>query len=67
VSNELFFEGDPESDSTRRHMERVLNAPRASKARKAAVAGAAVWGIWRLVRAVATRKWTGGQMTRRPH
>jgi hypothetical protein len=66
VSNDLFFEGDPENDSTRRHMERVLNAPRTSKVRKAAVAGAAVWGIWRLVRAVTTRKWTGGELTRRP-
>jgi hypothetical protein len=60
VSHELFLKGDPEVDSTRRHMERVLNASRTDTLRKAAVAGAAAWGVWRLFRAFAPPKWKGG-------
>jgi hypothetical protein len=56
VSNELFFEGDPETDSTRRHMERVLSAPRPRTLQKAALAGVAAWGIWRLLRALTPLK-----------
>ncbi|HUR35890.1 MAG TPA: hypothetical protein VM032_18930 [Vicinamibacterales bacterium] len=56
MSDEVFLKGDPAFDSTRRHMERVLNAPRHDQLRKAAVAGAAAWGIWRLFRALVPRR-----------
>ena len=57
MGNELSFEGDPETDSTRRQMERLLSAPRHSTIKKAAVAGAAAWGIWRLLRLFAPASW----------
>ena len=47
--DELYFKGDPATDSTRRHLERVLSAP--DQPRRwpwiaAAVAGAAALGVW---------------------
>jgi hypothetical protein len=57
VSHELFFKGDPSTDSVRRHMERVLNDPRSRTIGKAAVAGAAAWGLWRLLRALTPSAW----------
>jgi hypothetical protein len=51
VRDEVFLKGDPSTDSIRRHMERVLNAPASRTVGKAAVAGAAAWGIWRILRA----------------
>jgi hypothetical protein len=50
AENYYYFDGDPETESARRHMERVLNEP-PSRHRKwpwvlAAVAGAAAWYFW---------------------
>ncbi|MFN7917912.1 MAG: hypothetical protein U0Q55_21370 [Vicinamibacterales bacterium] len=57
MSNELSFEGDPETDSTRRQMERLLNQPSRGTVKKAAVAGATAWGLWRLFRLLAPSSW----------
>jgi hypothetical protein len=57
VSHDVFLKGDPDTDSVRRHMERVLNDPRSRKIGKAAVAGAAAWGVWRLLQALAPTSW----------
>jgi hypothetical protein len=53
MDSDLHFDGDPEYDSSRRHLERVLKGypPR----RKwpwvmAAVAGGGAWAIWRVLR-----------------
>lgn len=57
MSNELSFEGDPETDSTRRQMERLLSTPSRSTMKKAAVAGVTAWGLWRLFRLLAPASW----------
>src|SRR6185436_8200732 len=49
LMDELYLEGDPATDSTRRHLERVLAAhdrPRRGPWITAAVAGAAALGVW---------------------
>jgi hypothetical protein len=46
----LFFEGDPATDSTRRHLQRVLNPPRPRTFGLALVIGGSAWGLWRLIR-----------------
>jgi hypothetical protein len=58
VSDSVYFEGDPETDSTRRHMERVLKG---EPTRKwpwvlGAVGGGAVWMLWRMGREAAERR-----------
>ena len=50
AENYYYFDGDPEVDSARRHLERVLKEP-ATHHRKwpwvlAAVAGVATWYFW---------------------
>jgi hypothetical protein len=50
----LYFDGDPATDSARRHMERVLKAPEPAHRWPwvlAALGGGAVWLIWRWGRA----------------
>jgi hypothetical protein len=52
----VHFEGDPATDSARRHMERVLNAPEAGPRWPwvlAALGSAGVWMLWRWGRAAA--------------
>ena len=53
MSDQLHFEGDPATDSARRHLQRVL-AP--EQPRKnwllALAAGGTAWGVWRVVRAM---------------
>jgi len=49
MSENYYFEGDPSTDSARRHLERVLKEP--SRRRRwpwvvAAAAGAAAWYFW---------------------
>ena len=48
--NDYYFDGDPETESARRHLERVLKEP-ATRHRKwpwllAAVAGVTTWYFW---------------------
>jgi hypothetical protein len=50
AENYYYFDGDPETDSARRHLERVLKEP-TTPHRKwpwvlAAVAGVATWYFW---------------------
>lgn len=50
MSENYYFDGDPSTDSARRHLERVLKEPQ-HEHRKwpwvlAAVAGAAAWYFW---------------------
>ncbi len=52
----VHFEGDPETDSARRHLERVLKAPEAAPRWPwliAALGSGGVWMLWRLGRAAA--------------
>jgi len=54
MNDNLYFEGDPRTDSTRRHMERVLTnqeRPRRWPWVLAAMGSGSVWLIWRLGRA----------------
>jgi hypothetical protein len=49
MTDSVYFDGDPETDSSRRHMERVL---RGESGRKwpwllAAVAGGGLFALWR--------------------
>jgi hypothetical protein len=53
MSDQLYFEGDPATDSTRRHLQRVLGSSQPRRWGMALVlAGGGAWGFWRLVRAV---------------
>lgn len=50
AENDYYFDGDPETDSARRHMERVLKEPATEHSKwpwvLAAVAGVATWYFW---------------------
>jgi hypothetical protein len=53
MNDNLYFEGDPGTDSTRRHMERVLSnaeRPRRWPWVLAAIGSGSVWLLWRLSR-----------------
>jgi hypothetical protein len=53
MNGNVYFEGDPETDSTRRHMERVLkegDRPRRWPWLLAALGSGGVWFLWRLGR-----------------
>ena len=53
MSDQLYFEGDPATDSTRRHLQRVLGSSQPRRWGMALVlAGGGAWGFWRLFRAV---------------
>ncbi|HEY0872256.1 MAG TPA: hypothetical protein VGD94_02195 [Vicinamibacterales bacterium] len=58
MSDSVYFEGDPETDSTRRHMERVLKGERAPRWPwlLGALGGGAVWMFWRAGREAAQRR-----------
>ena len=48
--NDVYFEGDPATDSARRHMERVLKGPEPSRRWPwilAALGSGGVWLLWR--------------------
>jgi hypothetical protein len=50
MSGGVYFEGDPATDSARRHMERVLKGERPRRRWPwliAALGGAGVWFLWR--------------------
>ena len=54
MADEVYFEGDPATDSARRHMERVLKgepSPRRWPWVLAALGGGGVWLMFRLGRA----------------
>jgi hypothetical protein len=54
MNESVYFDGDPKTDSTRRHMERVLkgqDAPRRWPWALAALGAGGVWMLWRLGRA----------------
>lgn len=52
--NRYYFAGDPEKDSPRRHMQRVLSAEPESRSRNwwilGFLAGGSSWTVWRLLR-----------------
>jgi hypothetical protein len=54
MTDNVYFDGDPRTDSTRRHMERVLKAPEPARRWPwvlAALGSGGVWLLWRLGRA----------------
>jgi hypothetical protein len=56
MSDGVYFDGDPETDSARRHMERVLKggeAPRRWPWLLAALGSGGVWLLWQGGRAAA--------------
>jgi hypothetical protein len=50
VEDSVYFDGDPATDSARRHLERVLNEPDRPRRRwpwvVAGIAGLAAWYFW---------------------
>ena len=59
MNDEVYFEGDPATDSARRHMERVLKAPESASRWPwllAALGSGGVWMLWRWGQAAARTK-----------
>lgn len=61
MGDSVYFEGDPATDSARRHMERVLKG---EPARRwpwfvAALGGGALWTLYRLGQTAAARRQDG--------
>jgi hypothetical protein len=59
MNDDVHFDGDPATDSARRHMERVLNAPEPARRWPwllAALGSGGVWLLWRLGQAAARTK-----------
>jgi hypothetical protein len=53
MNDSVYFDGDPKTDSTRRHMERVLKSPESARRwpwALAALGAGGVWMLWRLGR-----------------
>jgi hypothetical protein len=51
MADDVYFDGDPEFDSRRRHMERVLSgAPRRRWPWVAAILAGGAWTVWRMSR-----------------
>jgi hypothetical protein len=51
MADGVYFDGDPEFDSRRRHMERVLSgAPRRRWPWVAAILAGGAWTVWRMTR-----------------
>jgi hypothetical protein len=46
MADDLYFDGDPETDSTRRHLERVLKEPRKHRRWPWVVGSAAALAAW---------------------
>lgn len=68
MPDSVFFEGDPETDSSRRHMERVLKG---EPTRKwpwllAAIAGGGLFAVWRAAGQAHDHKQTGPQAGETP-
>jgi hypothetical protein len=53
MSDQIYFSGDPSTDSARRHLERVLSGEQRQRWGwvAAAMAGATAWSLWRVRRA----------------
>ncbi len=58
VTDHVILEGDPDKDSTRRHLERVLKNTTSQQRTigVALAAGGTAWGLWRLVRLLRGRR-----------
>jgi hypothetical protein len=72
MNDSVHFEGDPGTDSARRHMERVLNAPEPAPRRwpwvVAALGGGGLWLLWHSGRTAArTREGSTGAAKAAPH
>jgi hypothetical protein len=59
MDDNLYFEGDPATDSARRHLERVLKSPEPARRwpwMLAALGSGSVWLLWNWGRAAARTK-----------
>ena len=67
MNDSVYFDGDPATDSARRHMERVLKEPEAKRRwlwLLAALGSGGVWLLWQGGRAAArTREASGSEPT----
>jgi hypothetical protein len=60
----VHFEGDPGTDSARRHLERVLKSPEPARRWPwivAALGGGGLWLLWQSGRAARTRETSTGE------
>ena len=67
MDDQVYFDGDPGTDSTRRHMERVLKSPESPRRWPwviAALGSGGVWLLWQLGRAAAR---SGTKLARSEH
>jgi hypothetical protein len=63
MNDTVYFDGDPGTDSTRRHMERVLNTPQTARRWPwvlAALGSGGVWLLWHWGRTSARNRETSG-------
>jgi hypothetical protein len=61
MNDNVYFDGDPGTDSTRRHMERVLKSPQTARRWPwvlAALGSGGVWLLYQLGRSTARDKQT---------
>jgi hypothetical protein len=59
MNDNVYFEGDPSTDSARRHLERVLKSPEPARRwawMLAALGSGSVWLLWHWGRAAARAK-----------
>jgi hypothetical protein len=59
MNDNVYFDGDPGTDSTRRHMERVLKSPEPARRWPwvlAALGSGGVWLLWHLGRGAVREK-----------
>ncbi|PYR92252.1 MAG: hypothetical protein DMF84_14175 [Acidobacteria bacterium] len=67
--NDVYFDGDPGTDSTRRHMERVLKAPEPASRWPwvlALLGSGGVWLLWHLGRATVRTRDAAATEPQRP-
>jgi hypothetical protein len=69
VDDDLYFDGDPATDSRRRHLERVLKDEQPRRRWPwvvAVVAGGGAWALWRVLHRPSADATSGADRNRKP-